>query len=136
MRNLLLIMLVGLNAWAAEQWLCVEDSSQIQGSRVLACGVGVGVNEAQARSQALKSAQDEFSVVCGPDTECGDHKFSASPSRATCSETDGIWKCYRLVVYQIKEAKRDARIVYYPNVRDEGMDLMDRALEKELRNQE
>ena len=101
------LLFLSLNVFAQENWLCVEDSSQIQGASILACGVGVGPNEAQARTQARKSAEEEFNLVCGENTDCGDRKFSASPSRATCQESDGIWKCYRLIVYRVSENKRE-----------------------------
>lgn len=112
MRNLfwvsLIVFLFSLNAWPMDQWLCTEDSSQIQGSRVLACGVGEGANETIARSAAIRNAQEEFMMICGPGTQCGEHKYNVAPSRSTCSRSEDGWKCYRLIAYEIKEDKKEA----------------------------
>lgn len=146
MRNLLWVSLImflfSLNAWPQDQWLCAEDSSQIQGSQILACGVGEGVNESVARKAALKSAQDEFAAVCDTQTLCGEHKYRAIPSRSTCEKKDSGWKCYRLVKYEIENAPKlvvhnnPANFATYnTNVRDEGMDLIDKLLNKELKKE-
>lgn len=138
---LLLLCVFSQNAWPQENWLCTEDSSQVQGSRILACGIGEGANESIARKAALKNATEEFSVVCGPDTPCGERKYTAQPSRATCERDKDtlMWKCYRLVVYEsdksyrVQIQKEQQKIAYRSPYRDEGMDLMDASIEKDLR---
>ncbi len=145
MRNLLwvtiIMLLMSVNAWPSDQWLCVEDSSQIQGSQILACGIGEGPTESVARKAALKSAQDEFSAVCDTQTLCGEHKYRAIPSRSTCEKTDSGWKCHRLVKYEIESDKKESTkqaVKYNPqefaqyNVRNEIMDLQEENIKKQL----
>lgn len=130
------------NAFGMDQWLCTEDSSQIQGSRILACGVGEAMTEAGARKVALLNAEEEFQTICAPETICGQHKYSASPSRATCERSEDGWKCYRLVVYEIKKDYRKKFAMEQPkqfqdyslNVRDHQMDMIDAMIDKQLRS--
>lgn len=141
MKYAFLALVLSLNSFAGDSWLCTEDSSQIQGSQILACGVGHGANEAIARKAALTNAKEEFSAICDVNTICGEHKFRARPSRSTCENKGGVWSCHRLVVYGIEEDLRVAHndpanfTTYVPNVRDEGMDLMDELINRELRKQ-
>lgn len=134
----LFLSLLSFSCFGQDSWLCTEDSSQIQGDQILACGVGEGETESAARKSALQSAQDEFLVVCGPNTNCGEHKFKASPSRSTCSKKDGAWKCYRLVKYAIESDRKiasnvKAYPVYDMRVRDETMDAIDRWVDKSIK---
>ncbi len=137
------LIFLSLNLWASEQWLCTEDSSQIQGSQILACGVGEGHNESTARQLALKNAQQEFATVCDTQTLCGEHKYSAAPSRSTCEEKDGIWKCYRLVKYSIKEDKRTATVetttnfyaaIFKRDQSDESIDMANELIRQYYKN--
>lgn len=121
----LFLSLLSFSCFGREDWLCTEDSSQIQGDQILACGVGEDAREGEARRLALESAHNEFSHICSTQTLCGEHKFRAIPSRATCSMSDGIWKCYRLVKYEIETSKRQIASVY--SVRPHG-DPMEYAL--------
>lgn len=109
LKKTLLTLLFGFNALAGESWLCTEDSSQLQGDSVAACGVGEGETEGKARRIAFNSAKTEFNEICGPDTECSMHKYAIEPKRTTCERIDGGWKCYRLMVFRVKnEPRRNA----------------------------
>lgn len=133
-------LVIGANICASEMWLCSEDSSQIQGSQILACGIGEGPTESIARKEAFKNAKEEFTSICDTQTLCGEHKYHAAPSRSTCEKKDDGWKCYRLIVYGIESDRRTAQnpavfTTYNNSVRDEGMDLMDSLINKELKKQ-
>lgn len=90
-------------ALASESWLCTTESSQVQGDKVLACGVGTGRDEESARNKALQSAKHEFSQLCQLSTNCSGKAVGIDPKRTTCDEKDGIYKCYRLIVFTVSE---------------------------------
>lgn len=123
MKFALITVLFSLSALAQDSWLCSEDSSQIRGSQIVACGVGESTQEAVARRMAMDSATQEFNVVCGPQTLCGQHKYRVQPTRSTCEQEKGIWKCYRAVVYEIESELKTSVALAIP-VRDlhNGMD--------------
>lgn len=100
------ILLLAFSAVSQDQWLCVEDSSQVREGEVIACGVGENLSEGAARREAFEDAKFEFNQVCGPDTACGLHKYAVKPQRAACEKKDGLWKCYRLVVFRFEGEKR------------------------------
>lgn len=102
---MLLLSTLGLTQ---DQWICQVDSTQIVGGDVAACGVGDGVSEGTARSLAFESAKREFDSICGPDTECGMHKYAVEPKRTTCERVESYWKCYRMVVFKlVSEPRRE-----------------------------
>lgn len=97
----LLLVCCSINTFGRETWLCSSQASQIQGSSILACGVGEGSSESIARRNALLSAKEEFSGLCDANSECSLHRHSAVPGRTTCESNVGHWKCYRLVTYTV-----------------------------------
>lgn len=137
MRTLLLFL--SLSAGAQDQWLCVEDSSQVVGESVQACGVGEGPTEGKARAKAFQEAAKEFMAICGPNTECGVHKYAVEPRRATCEREGNSWKCYRLIVYRPIHAERNVASDTIPSqslgkVEMSTQELLDAALRDSLKN--
>lgn len=106
----LLIVYCSIEAFGREVWLCSSQASQIQGSSVLACGVGEGNSESIARRNAFLSAKEEFSGLCDANSECALHRHSVTPGRTTCEGERDHWKCYRLVTYTITNDPSVARI--------------------------
>lgn len=102
-----ILLLVSFGTFGREGWLCSEDSTQVRGSTILACGIGSGSDEDSAKRKAFESAKREFHSVC--ESECKLHAYSVAPQRATCEEKNGSWKCYRLVVYRMKDERRTTR---------------------------
>jgi hypothetical protein len=83
-------------------WYCKQVASERQGSTTInSCGIGMGKDENEARTNALDNAQKEFLKVCGLSDDCKNHKISASPERTTCEKSDRTYKCYRLIVFSI-----------------------------------
>lgn len=102
MRILMLVSaLVSLNGYAADDWLCTSQASLVEGSRILACGVGEAATESGARARAFDSAREEFARLCGPGTVCEEQKHVIEPKRTTCAASSEGWKCYRLLVYRL-----------------------------------
>ncbi len=96
----------GVNAGAlpsrGQDWLCKEASSEKRGDSILSCGVGLGKNEADARSSAFNNAKAEFDRVCQISADCAGRTFTVDPRRTSCEQggNRGI-KCYRLVVFNL-----------------------------------
>lgn len=90
-------------ALANDGWLCMTESSQIQGNRVLACGIGIESDEAKARSRAAVNAKDEFNFLCGASDTCKDRQVNVDSGRTTCEKSGHAIKCYRLLVFIIGE---------------------------------
>lgn len=105
MKNLILVILFGfsLEVLAEDQWFCSEESGKRDGNTIQACGVGEGVNEKTARTQALDAAIDEFKTICDMSSDCAHHQRVVEPKRLTCNEKRikgtgySEWKCYRLI---------------------------------------
>ena len=94
---------------AGDQWLCTDESSQIQNGALLACGVGKGKDENEARASAFENAKAEFKRICTASDTCKQHEISVEPKRTSCEGKEGSYKCYRLIVFTIgKETKRAA----------------------------
>lgn len=70
LKKIYLILLFPIYAVAAEQWICVEASSQKQGKVISACGIGMGKNENEARLNAFDNAKTEFQRVCLSSDDC------------------------------------------------------------------
>lgn len=95
---------ISLSAFAKEDWLCVQESSQVQNGEVFACGVGEGKDENAARSSAFENARAEFLRVCNSSDDCKGHKVSVEPKRTTCERNSKeSYKCYRMVVFAIED---------------------------------
>lgn len=99
---LALLSLSSFSAFAAEDWLCTEESSERRGNQVYACGVGQGPMESLARYNALLHAKREFYELCNISADCKDHKILAEAKRTSCLHRKG-YKCYRLVVFTIQD---------------------------------
>lgn len=109
-KTLALSLFLGSAAFAGDSWLCTSESSELRGDSVAACGIGEAKNEGDARKMAFDRAKIEFNGICGPGTECGDNKYTVNPKRTSCEESGGLWKCYRLVVFRVKNvARREAQ---------------------------
>lgn len=96
-----LLMLISSSTYAAEDWLCTEESSQRSNDVVKACGVGMGFTEQEARKDAFNTAYAEFKALCDVSSDCQNHAVIATPKRTTCQLDGQIYKCYRLVEYRI-----------------------------------
>lgn len=110
-------MLISSSTYAAEDWLCTEESSQRSNDVVKACGVGIGFTEQEARKDALDTAYAEFKAICDVSSDCQNHAISATPKRTTCQADGQMFKCYRLVEYrisnvlvQVQQAKQKRKI--------------------------
>lgn len=102
--NILLFLLMTSStlASAKDEWLCTEESSQIQNGTLLACGVGLGKDENEARSKAFENARAEFIRVCDASDDCKEHKVTVEPKRTTCERSSKeSYKCYRLLAFTI-----------------------------------
>lgn len=100
---LTLLSLLISSSHASDQWLCKEESSQIRGSTIAACGVGSGITEDEARSLAFNAAKQEFKRVCDLSEHCHYHKIDVEPKRTTCESFNNETKCYRLVLFTISQ---------------------------------
>ncbi len=133
-------LLIPINGYTQDQWLCSQSSSELRGEgAIAACGVGEGSTEGLARKEALKDARNEFDAVCAAGTECALLRYSVEPRRATCEEKVGGWKCFRLVVFRVKEEPRreitSANIIAPQSYGTMGMsnqDLIDASLRQGL----
>ena len=96
-------MLVSSWAYAGEEWLCTEESSQRSGDIIKACGVGTGITEKEARKDAFNTAYAEFKAICDVSSDCQNHAISATPKRTSCQQDGLTYKCYRLVEYRISD---------------------------------
>lgn len=101
MKYVIFLSLFVSSAHGSESWFCTTESSKIQGSSIYACGVGESHKESVARKEALKDAKDEFSALCDGSDDCHGKEVSMNPQRTTCELKNGIYKCYRLVVFSI-----------------------------------
>lgn len=99
----LILSIILLKAHSVETWLCTSQASKVQGSSILACGVGLGKDEEQARAKAFDAAKAEFDRICQASSTCKDRPFTLEPKRTTCDQDGGGWKCYRLLAYSISE---------------------------------
>lgn len=99
----LIIFIIGSSciSQAKEQWLCTEESSQIRNGIILACGVGGGSDENEARAAAFENSKAEFKRVCLSSDTCSNHEISVEPKRTSCEGKENSYKCYRLVAFII-----------------------------------
>jgi hypothetical protein len=91
----------------AQKWLCHETASIRYDSRILTCGVGEAKTESEARSKAFDSATQEFNQLCEQDLTCKGFKTRVEPKRNSCTYSNGLYKCYRGLEYQITAVKKE-----------------------------
>lgn len=98
----------------ADEWLCKREASQMEGDAVKACGIGYGINEAEARRRAFYAAQLEFWRLCHISSNCKGHDVSVEPGRlecveralpATSLENYKKWTCHRLLTFTVDKTK-------------------------------
>ena len=102
---LIFIFISATTVYAKEDWLCVQESSQIQNGTILACGIGEGKDEDAARAKAFDSAKAEFNRLCGASDACNGRRVTVEPQRTTCEQNIGGYKCYRLLVFSLGAQK-------------------------------
>src|SRR5271154_1053759 len=90
-----LIFFPNSSAFASDAWICQEAASIKDGNEVLACGVGEGENEAQARIDALEKAKAEFNEICDQSVDCRGRETVVTPLRNTCEILPNVVRCYR-----------------------------------------
>lgn len=97
----LFVILLAVPAYADGhgEWLCEQTSSTRSGNTFLACGMGEGTDEGQARKAALHDAFREFEDICSMSSDCDGHPRTVEPQRTTCKrDPRGFVQCFRLVV--------------------------------------
>jgi hypothetical protein len=99
-----LLFFLSLNVHA-DNWLCTEESSQRVGSEINACGIGTGISEDEARTEAFNNSKAEFDRVCNASADCKNHEVTLTPMRTTCEVKNFVYTCQRLVVYSIGKDK-------------------------------
>lgn len=100
MRNIIFVILLSpLSAHAG--WFCSEESSEKNGNVINACGVGVGSDENEARTQAFENAKLEYKQLCEGSDDCRYHFVNIKPKRTECSSTSQGFKCYRMLAFEI-----------------------------------
>jgi hypothetical protein len=99
MKLLILILFISINAHAADEWFCTEESGRRIGSVIQACGVGESaIDEGRAREKALEQALIEFHSICNISADCKGKDIIVEPKRLTCVVGKrGRIKCYRLI---------------------------------------
>lgn len=100
----LLILILPISSWASENWFCTTQSSKIQGSSILACGIGSAATEDEARLKAFDAAKSEFNRICQASDDCIVRAVTIDPMRTTCDKVDGSFQCHRLVSFVLGEA--------------------------------
>lgn len=101
----MITLLIGLllnTAQAKEQWFCTEASSKVIENQVHACGTAEAATEDEARAKAFDSAKEEYEKICDTSEACRGHEVAIDPRRTTCDSVKGKWKCFRLIVFDIK----------------------------------
>lgn len=109
----LIMMMLSLgstsSASANESWLCTDESSQIQGTSILSCGIGLANDEDTARAKAFYAAKAEFDRICDASTTCKGKEVKVEPKRTTCAPDGEKYKCHRLIVFTV--GVLDAKVV-------------------------
>lgn len=102
-----LFLIWSVGAFAKEQWICTEQSSQRDGNVIAACGIGSGQDENEARLSAFDNSKSEFKRVCDASDDCKGRAISAEPQRTTCEKNGTSFKCYRMITFTIGERIKD-----------------------------
>jgi hypothetical protein len=103
---ILMTAVMALKVWAEDNnsWVCTEQASQVHGSEIYACGIGIGKTENDARAQAFDNAKAEYERVCNASDNCRGRQVKADPRRLTCEPAGAAIKCYRMVVFSIDQS--------------------------------
>lgn len=103
----LLILFLCFSKCFAGDWLCTEEASQRRGSSVLACGIGHGASEEEARDKALDAAAVEFKKICDLSSDCHRENVKANPQRTECEKERTGYSCRRLVQFEMAEMPKE-----------------------------
>lgn len=105
MRYLILFLIPSLS-WG---WYCEKVASEWldPGLKLSVCGVGQGLDEAEARDKAFDNAKIEFSKVCSEDTTCGKRAVNIAPQRSDCRVKGPTHVCHRLFHFFITDERRE-----------------------------
>jgi hypothetical protein len=99
---LVLIVLSSPTARAADSWACTEGVATLRkGDAILACGIGLGSTEPEARLKALDYAKAEFDRVCSMSSDCRGREVTLIPGRNACETlAEGQVRCYRGMTFE------------------------------------
>jgi len=100
------VLVQGAWAQSSESWLCTEGVATLRkGDSILACGIGIGASEPEARLKALDYAKAEFERICSMSSDCRGREVVLIPGRNTC-ETQGEEqvRCYRGITFEIAKS--------------------------------
>jgi len=100
---MIIVLIITSRSLAKEDWLCTQESSLMEDSNILACGVASGKDENEARSKAFDNAKLEFDKLCAISNRCNRKQVNVVPKRTTCDRTLMGYKCYRLLVFNIQD---------------------------------
>lgn len=98
---LILISFITLPAFADDGglWLCEQTASERSVDTIIACGEGSGLDESQARRNALRAAVQEFVDICSISSDCEGRKRKVEPKRTSCKrDPRGFIECFRMIV--------------------------------------
>lgn len=119
-KSFFLIFFLPILVNANEQWICTEASSQRQGNDILACGIGLGKTENDARLNAFDNAKTEFQRICSSSDDCKNHSITAEPKRTTCdADKNGKIKCYRMIDFTIGSKVSSSNNTQVQNLKDQ-----------------
>lgn len=112
MKKLILALLI-LPSVSMADFLCDEESGQLQGDVYHACGIFESKDENEARQKAFVNAKEEFHTYCMSSSNCIRHYIYLNPKRTSCKEIkrDGVlvYKCARLVDFKIDDMKHQEK---------------------------
>lgn len=98
MKTALLLLLVS-NVAFSDDWICRHEAGKREGNTILACGIGIGMDEGTARHAALNDAKREFQSICEMSVDCREKDVTVDPQRTECGlNKRGVMQCYRLLV--------------------------------------
>lgn len=102
----LLLIILPISSWGAEDWFCTTQSSKIQGASILACGIGNAATEDEARIKAFDAAKAEFNRICQASDDCIVRPVTIEPMRTTCDKVNGSFQCNRMVGFALGQADK------------------------------
>jgi hypothetical protein len=102
-----LLVFFSMVAQASDPWICTEMSSRRWAQTIEACGIGISAQENEARLKAFDSALAEFKKVCENSSDCKGRSYTLTPERTSCDESNGKYKCYRMIVFTIGDADQN-----------------------------
>lgn len=97
----------------AEDWFCTTESSRLVGDSIEACGIGGAKDESLARLTAFDMAKLEFNRLCRASDSCPKREVTIVPQRTTCSQVNGKYMCYRMIVFNLggPRADKDSKMI-------------------------